>query len=186
MEDEAWKKLSSDFPWTERMLEKYRNKVDWEEVSNNYNMLWTPSMLDKFKWKINWHQLSSRSSEALMITENIERFKDYWDWKELSGNGPAQYAHFEGFTGKIGFISALSHKFCSDCNRIRLTAEGFLKPCLQYAGGEDLRKLLRSGCTDEELRRVMERAIYGKPACHHFEEREPAGAETAEMFRIGG
>ena len=75
MEDEAWKKLSSDFPWTERMLEKYRNKVDWEEVSNNYNMLWTPSMLDKFKWKINWHQLSSRSSEALMITENIERFE---------------------------------------------------------------------------------------------------------------
>ena len=86
MEDEAWKKLSSDFPWTETMLEKYQNKVDWEEVSNNYNMLWTPSMLDKFKWKINWHQLSSRSSEALMTTENIERFKDYWDWKELSGN----------------------------------------------------------------------------------------------------
>ena len=52
MEDEAWKKLSSDFPWTEKMLEKFQNKVDWEEVSNNYNMLWTPSMLDKFKWKI--------------------------------------------------------------------------------------------------------------------------------------
>ena len=86
MEDEAWKKLSSDFPWTEKMLEKFQNKVDWEEVSNNYNMLWTPSMLDKFKWKIDWHQLSGKSSEALMITENIERFKDYWDWKELSVN----------------------------------------------------------------------------------------------------
>lgn len=135
-----------------------------------------------------------RKYPAAVREEVLERLREAyglekWDpgvQKELSGNGPAQYAHFEGFTGKIGFISALSHKFCSDCNRIRLTAEGFLKPCLQYAGGEDLRKLLRSGYTDEELRRVMERAIYGKPACHHFEEREPAGAETAEMFRIGG
>ena len=43
------------------------------------------------------------------------------------GNGPATYVHFNGFAGKIGFISALSHKFCSECNRIRMTAEGFFK-----------------------------------------------------------
>ena len=84
------------------------------------------------------------------------------------GNGPAQYVSFAGFEGKIGFISAISHKFCSGCNRIRLTAEGFLKPCLQYADGEDVRALVRSGASDRELLQAVEKAIYRKPACHHF------------------
>ena len=47
----------------------------------------------------------------------------------VRGNGPAVYWEFPGFQGKIGFISAISHKFCKDCNRIRMTAEGFVKPC---------------------------------------------------------
>ena len=86
MEDEAWKKLSEDFPWTEKMLEKYQDKLDWTKVSMNWRITWTPSMLDKFKRRIDWSKLSGREEETLMATENIERFKDYWDWKELSGN----------------------------------------------------------------------------------------------------
>lgn len=50
----------------------------------------------------------------------------------VRGNGPAVYWEFPGIQGKIGFISAISHKFCRDCNRIRMTAEGFVKPCLQF------------------------------------------------------
>ena len=102
------------------------------------------------------------------------------------GNGPAKYVQFEGFAGKIGFISALSHKFCSECNRIRLTAEGFLKPCLQYAAGEDLRKLVRAEVSEEELIQAVERAIYYKPACHHFEEKDSLDFEQKDMFEIGG
>ena len=102
------------------------------------------------------------------------------------GNGPAKYVQFEGFAGKIGFISALSHKFCSECNRIRLTAEGFLKPCLQYAAGEDLRKLVRGEVSEEELIQAVERAIYYKPACHHFEEKDSLDFEQKDMFEIGG
>ena len=75
------------------------------------------------------------------------------------GNGPAEYVSFSGFQGRIGFISAVSHKFCDSCNRIRLTAEGYLKLCLQYESGIDLRKLLRSGATDEELKEAMRQAI---------------------------
>lgn len=86
MEEEAWKKLSSDFPWTEKLLDKYQDKVDWEEVSGNSHVVWTPSMLEKFKREIDWTQFSDRSSEVLMTTENLERFKEYWDWKALSGN----------------------------------------------------------------------------------------------------
>ena len=52
MEDEAWKDLSGNFPWTEKMLEKYQDKVDWAEVSGNWHIIWTPSMLDKFKRRI--------------------------------------------------------------------------------------------------------------------------------------
>ena len=93
MEDEAWKKLSGDFPWTEKMLEKYQDKVDWAEVSGNWHIIWTPSMLEKFKHRIDWSQLSGREVETLMITENIERFKDYWDWKELSNNDALEWSH---------------------------------------------------------------------------------------------
>ena len=65
--------------------------------------------------------------------------------EEKLGSGPAHYRKIDGFEGKIGFISAISHKFCSGCNRVRMTADGFLKPCLQYETGMDLRTLLRDG-----------------------------------------
>ena len=60
------------------------------------------------------------------------------------GNGPCTYYTVDGFEGKIGFISAISHKFCSQCNRIRLTSQGYLKTCLQYTAGRDLRAVLRN------------------------------------------
>lgn len=93
MEDEVWKKLSGDFAWTEKMLEKYQDKLDWEEVSGNWHIIWTAPMLDKFKRRIDWSQLSRREEETLMVTENIERFKDYWDWKELSNNDALEWSY---------------------------------------------------------------------------------------------
>ena len=107
------------------------------------------------------------------------------------GNGPAVYVRFPGFRKYIGFISAVSHQFCGGCNRIRLTAEGYLKPCLQYGEGADLRALLRNGAEDEGIRAAMERTIYEKPPCHQFtgpgsgRQRERT-LETKEMSRIGG
>ena len=67
---------------------------------------------------------------------------------ERYGNGPCHYYEIAGFKGKIGFISAMTHKFCSQCNRVRLTSEGFMKGCLQYQKGTDLRGLMRGGCMD--------------------------------------
>lgn len=104
------------------------------------------------------------------------------------GNGPAEYVQFPGFAKQVGFISAVSHRFCSGCNRVRLTSEGYLKPCLQYGGGTDLRALLRSGAGDEEVRMAMEKTIYAKPAQHLFGEdgHMEETLETKEMSRIGG
>ena len=53
------------------------------------------------------------------------------------GEGPAVYFHIPGYQGSIGFISAVHGKFCSSCNRIRLTSTGFLKTCLCYDQGAD-------------------------------------------------
>ena len=106
---------------------------------------------------------------------------------EKLGSGPAHYRKIDGFEGKIGFISAISHKFCSGCNRVRMTADGFLKPCLQYETGMDLRTLLRDGVSDAELKVQIETIITQKPKCHHFGEiNEPERTEHRGMSEIGG
>ena len=102
------------------------------------------------------------------------------------GGGPARYVRFDGFAGRVGFISAVSHKFCADCNRVRLTAAGFLKTCLQYDEGVDLKPLLEAGADDGALRSAMEEAIFAKPACHHFAAAPTAADEGRNMNQIGG
>lgn len=63
--------------------------------------------------------------------------------------GPAKYFSVKNFVGQIGFIDALEHRFCGSCNRIRLTAEGFLKSCLCYDTGADVKKIMRAGTRDD-------------------------------------
>ena len=102
------------------------------------------------------------------------------------GNGPAVYYNLDGFCGRVGFISAMSHMFCGECNRVRLTSEGLLKPCLQYAGGTDLRQLMRDGVSDETLLEAIQMAIYHKPSHHHFADEAAENAEEKIMSLIGG
>lgn len=106
---------------------------------------------------------------------------------EALGNGPCRYYEAEGFSGKLGFISAVSHKFCGECNRIRLTSQGYLKTCLQYTAGRDLREVIRSGATDEELKDVIRAALDEKPDGHHFlEKAKNDDTEKLCMSQIGG
>lgn len=99
------------------------------------------------------------------------------------GEGPGHYVTFPGMTGKIGFISAISHKFCSGCNRLRLTADGDLRMCLQSKEGIPLRELLRDGATDEKLREVLRGCILQKPEGHQMTEQK---IEAEGMCQIGG
>lgn len=106
--------------------------------------------------------------------------------EELSrmGSGPAVYYQFSDLKVPVGFISAIHGKFCDTCNRVRLTAEGYLKLCLCYDEGENLRRVLREG-EKENLRTILEQTIFRKPAAHCFE--HPAEmTETHEMVKIGG
>lgn len=103
------------------------------------------------------------------------------------GNGPCHYYTIEGFCGKVGFISAISHKFCKECNRIRLTSQGYLKTCLQYTAGRDLRSVIRTGGTDQELRSAILAALAEKPQGHAFLEKAPEDiTEKQCMSQIGG
>ena len=86
IEEEAWKDLSGEYPWSEALLERFKDKVDWEAVSSNSDVAWTVTMIEKFKNRINWYELSRTSIKSLLTPEVVEQFKDRWDWKELSGN----------------------------------------------------------------------------------------------------
>ena len=105
---------------------------------------------------------------------------------EVLGNGPCHYYTLGDFKGKIGFISALSHKFCNQCNRVRLTSTGYLKGCLQFENGVDLKALLRNGASDEILKNALQKAIFEKPAGHNFQEKKNGREESHIMSQIGG
>ena len=127
-------------------------------------------------------------SEGEIIREIEKEYGRMTPYFERLGNGPCHYYHIEGFQGKIGFISAISHKFCDSCNRVRLTSQGFLKTCLQYELGGDLKGALRRGANVEEMTELMRRIIMKKPEGHVFKEQDFGNQEENQliMSKIGG
>ena len=110
-----------------------------------------------------------------------------------AGSGPAVYHNLPGFVGQIGIIGALSRDFCENCNRLRLTVAGILKPCLSSDLGIDLRRLVRDNACEDEIRGAVRGLVAKKPAGHSFGGLiSGASASTKqdhrnkEMFRIGG
>jgi GTP 3',8-cyclase len=100
-------------------------------------------------------------------------------------DGPAQRYKIKGAKGEIGFIQAMSHHFCHTCNRLRLTANGQLRPCLLSDIQLDIRGPLRSGCSDDELKAVFLRAVQHKHESHHFSPGSSFRVHDA-MSDIGG
>ena len=114
-----------------------------------------------------------------------ERYPNYEEVVRSKSGGPASYIKVNGAKGKIGFISAMSNCFCEECNRIRLTPEGFLKQCLHFDYGVDLKSMLRSGIKDDDLKKVIYENIYDKPEKHLFLEKSEH-KELKFMNQIGG
>lgn len=131
-------------------------------------------------------QFRCQTEEEIKNILTRELGKELVPYNGRLGNGPSHYYTVDGFRGKIGFISAISHKFCSECNRVRLTSDGYLKTCLQYNIGCDLLTLLRKGANDRELTDAIYQTIYNKPLCHHFGEELPEDSEQKGMSQIGG
>jgi GTP 3',8-cyclase len=88
----------------------------------------------------------------------------------ITGNGPAMYYCLAGAKGTIGFISPLTEtSFCSRCNRMRLTPDGRLRPCLLGEDEIDLKMPLRNNASMKELKRLILKAVASKPEHHHLE-----------------
>lgn len=99
------------------------------------------------------------------------------------GGGPARYWTFPGARGTVGFISPLSHHFCGTCNRIRLSADGKIRPCLFSDQWFDVRTVLRGG-SDTDVENVLRRVLDAKPLSH--DDHLHANATYTNMNEIGG
>lgn len=117
----------------------------------------------------------------------LERLKKIYPDLEaddsVHGNGPAVYYHIPGEQGGIGLISAMHKVFCSSCNRLRLTSQGLIKPCLCYEENVDLRPAL--GGSIEDIREKIAEAIDMKPVQHCFNY-DSGNTERKSMSQIGG
>jgi cyclic pyranopterin phosphate synthase len=100
------------------------------------------------------------------------------------GNGPARYYRLPGAVGTIGFISPVSEHFCYQCNRLRLTADGRLRPCLLSDYEIDLRTPLAQGADLAEVRELLIHSIEAKPERHHLN--ECVAPRERAMSEIGG
>jgi cyclic pyranopterin phosphate synthase len=103
---------------------------------------------------------------------------------DVMTNGPARTWRLPGSAGTVGLISQISDDACAQCNRLRLTADGMLRPCLMADGEVDIRHALRSGECESEIERYMLRAIADKPREHRLNDGcEP---QARGMSQVGG
>ena len=138
----------------------------------------------------NEYELEVRFIELMQIGETANWSKDKFVSNkivlekvpelEFDGvSGVAKIYKIKGQKGRIGLISPISCSFCEDCNRIRLTSDGKLKPCLHSRDEINLK-----GLSGEELEEVFKRGIYEKPEKHHLEDGKSESAR--DMNKIGG
>lgn len=130
-------------------------------------------------------QWRDRGVSALEIRERIEDVLGPLAPAKVGvGNGPARYYRLPGAKGTVGFITPISQHFCTQCNRLRLTADGHLRPCLLSEHEIDLRTPLRAGADVSRIKALILQGIEDKPQQHHLAECE--APEGRAMSEIGG
>jgi len=128
---------------------------------------------------------------VLEIKESLAEKYSFRPVNINSGNGPAKYYQIKGGQGTIGFITALSQHFCKTCNRIRLTSEGKLRPCLFSNMEVDIKQAIRNSKTDDKIirskiiRNNIEKTISIKPEGHKLNEKF-SNRDSFKMSKIGG
>jgi len=126
------------------------------------------------------HVITSRQ-----IKEQIAQKYELTPTKISKGSGPATYFRLTGGQGTIGFITPMSHKFCSECNRLRLTADGKLRGCLYDKREIDLKAALGNKSSDEDLKKLFIKAVHLKPSEHRMS--DGWGKDNLrKMSQIGG
>jgi cyclic pyranopterin phosphate synthase len=154
-------RLSIDHDWQIRFIEimPVENQQEWGEGF--------PQAEERF--------ISMQEIKTLLMDLNLELVK------EPNNNGPARVLQIPGAKGTIGFISPVGEHFCGECNRLRLTADGNLKPCLLHSLEIPLREALRRG---DDITPLLTRAVLLKPIGHTLKDMLPDTHRT--MSQIGG
>lgn len=83
---EAWDYISGNSELNEEVLEKYADKLNWQDVSRNGSIQWIEKLLEKWANRIDWEWISRNGNESLFTPEVVEHFADRWNWSALSGN----------------------------------------------------------------------------------------------------
>lgn len=169
------------------VLQRGINENEWEELAN----LTRENSLD-----VRFIEMMpigyGKEYETIYNEEVLAKLKNrepkLCEDRSVHGNGPAVYYQIPGARGSIGFISAMHGKFCGNCNRLRLTSMGKLKPCLCFGDSLDIRKILREPGqerVDELLDKAFWEAVRMKPKQHKFEVLNDI-TEQKKMVQIGG
>jgi len=128
---------------------------------------------------------TDRVVPAREIFERLQTLGPLKAVKGLGGCGPAQSWRWDGAKGTIGIIGAVTQAFCADCNRLRLTARGALRPCLDDQAAVDLKPALRPVLDPEQLSFLFLQAAQSKPKSHTMTDRD-ASLPHACMAGVGG
>jgi cyclic pyranopterin phosphate synthase len=133
-----------------------------------------------------WKSLYSPLQQVFQVCE--EQGWNYQASEAVKGNGPSDMYKLEGASGSFGLIHPVSEHFCKTCNRLRLTADGNIKPCLAWLEEFQVRKVIGD---DEAVRRLFLQALSSKPENHemfkHLSDDETSHNPTSRrMSQIGG
>jgi len=168
--------LTLEHPWHVRFIElmPIANGGDWGDP------LRMPPPGDRL--------VTAQEMQARLAAQLGDRFAAraavMLDSQEVPGNGPARIVRLAGARGTLGFITPVSQHFCPTCNRLRLTADGKLRPCLLADGEVDVMGVLRAHASDQELQVLLQRAVENKPEGHRLS--EAIAPHERVMAQIGG
>lgn len=84
LETEAWKEISDSESLSMDILDKYADKLDWDEISENGNVIWTLDGINKFANRLNWSNFSKYCPDHIINEVTLQKFANRWDWKEIS------------------------------------------------------------------------------------------------------
>ena len=111
LETEAWKEVSQSGSLSMTMIEKFADKLDWEEVSGNRNLIWTVEGINKFANRIHWDEFSRSCPENLLSETTLQKFASKWDWKVLSNRDEIynNWRLLEKFADKVNWGEVITN-----------------------------------------------------------------------------
>ena len=134
---------------------------------------------------------SAVEKQQQVLTREIQgkiesRFGKLVPVERTLNDGPAKKFQIAGAKGIVGFITPISSHFCSECNRLRLTSRGTLRPCLLNNYEKDIINPLRNGASDDELKKIIIATLTKKPSFHGLTDQSTKGIPISHMTSIGG